>query len=128
MAADPFTTLRLGLMQQALPVGAAVLERLRRGGPGELVAVLQNSEANPLETLRQEGEPVAGRWRERLDQLSPGLGNPVMPVEVREVDPAPARSPDLNSAIDPDPEALATRLGQIAARLSLLQQCLQQRG
>lgn len=127
MAADPFTTLRLGLMQQALPVGAAVLERLRRGGPGELAAVLQSGAGNPLETLRQEGEPVAGRWRERLDQLSPGLGNPVMPVEVREVDAAPAPSPDLDCGVDPDPQALATRLGQIAARLSLLQQRLQQR-
>ena len=120
MAADPLTNLRLSLMQQVLPVGAAVYERLRRGGPAEVAAAFERAEAQPLETLRQEGEPAASRWRQRLDQFSPGLGNPVMPVEVREVDPCadPAIAPD------PDPELLPARLREIAARLTELEQRL----
>ena len=119
MAADPFDTLRLTLMQQVLPVGLALAERFRRGGPAEVAAVLDGQQPSPLDALRQEGEPAASRVREQLDQLSPGLGNPVMPVEVREVEPA-APPP----AEDPEPEALVGRLQQIALRLGELERRL----
>ena len=44
MAADsnsdnPLDQLRLSLMQDVLPVGLAVLERARKGGPGKVVEV-----------------------------------------------------------------------------------------
>ncbi len=118
MAADPLDSLRLALMQQVLPVGLALAERLRRGGPAEVAAVLDGQQPAPLDALRREGEPAASRVREQLDQLSPGLGNPVMPVEVREVEPATP------PAEDPDPEALVGRLQQIALRLGELERRL----
>ena len=87
MAADsnsdnPLDQLRLSLMQDVLPVGLAVLERARQGGPGKVVEVFTAGSEDPIAELRQEGEPVARDVREQLDAVSPGLGNPVMPVSV----------------------------------------------
>ena len=87
MAADsnsdnPIDQLRLSLMQDVLPVGLAVLERARQGGPGKVVEVFTAGSDDPIADLRQEGEPVARDVREQLDAVSPGLGNPVMPVSV----------------------------------------------
>jgi hypothetical protein len=45
---------------------------------------------DPITALRQEGEPAASQLRDSLDRLQPGLGNPVMKVEVRDVPQTPA--------------------------------------
>ena len=92
MAADsnsdnPLDNLRLSLMQDFLPMGLAVLERARQGGPGKVVEVFTAGSEDPFADLRQEGEPVARDVREQLDAVSPGLGNPVMPVSVSVEDP-----------------------------------------
>ncbi len=84
MADDPIENLRLSVMQDALPVGMAILERARKGGVSRLAEAFANSD-DPLEVLRSEGEPAAKTIREQLDRVSPGLGNPVVPVKV-EVD------------------------------------------
>ena len=93
MAADsnpdnPLDQLRLSLMQDVLPVGLAVLERARQGGPGKVVEAFTAGSVDPIADLRQEGEPVARDVREQLDAVSPGLGNPVMPVSVSVEEPA----------------------------------------
>ncbi|MFN7230033.1 MAG: hypothetical protein ACK5UG_13340 [Synechococcaceae cyanobacterium] len=85
MATDPLDALRLTLMQDVLPVGLAAADRIRRGGPRELLAAFDGSSADPLGRLRQEGEPVASQVRENLDRFQPGLGNPVLKVEVRDI-------------------------------------------
>ena len=38
MATDPFDALRLTLMQDLLPVGLAVVDRARKGGPQAVLA------------------------------------------------------------------------------------------
>ncbi|MEX1316049.1 MAG: hypothetical protein AB1Z22_02845 [Synechococcaceae cyanobacterium] len=122
MAADPFDALRLTLMQDVLPVGMAVVDRARKGGPRQVMAAFDGSSADPLGQLRQEGEPAASRVRAQLDQVSPGLGNPVMQVEVRDVGEQP---PVADAVPDPgDPEELERRLAAIAARLQQLEQAL----
>ena len=123
MAHDPLDTLRLSLMQDVLPVGLAALERVRRGGPQELIAAFDGVEPDPLDRLRQEGEPAASKIRQQLDQVSPGLGNPVMKVEVRDV---PAESATAPSAAVPDSTELQARLQTIEQRLRLLEQRLLQ--
>ena len=123
MATDPFDALRLTLMQDVLPVGLAVAERARKGGAREVMAAFDGSSADPLGQLREEGEPSASQVRESLDRLSPGLGNPVMKVEVRDVpsEPAHAESP----AADPaDERELSEALARIAQRLEALEQAL----
>jgi len=85
MATDPLEALRLTLMQDVLPVGMAVVDRVRRGGPREVVEAFTEA-ADPLGRLREEGEPSARELRDNLDRLQPGLGNPVMKVQVREME------------------------------------------
>lgn len=122
MAPEPLDNLRLALMQQVLPVGLALVERARKGGPAEVAAAFAAGSSDPLDALRQEGEPAASRLRAQLDQVSPGLGNPVMAVQVREVEPVEERR---DSPWDPDPEALPQRLQRIAEHLAELERRLQ---
>ena len=93
MASDPLDALRLTLMQDVLPVGLAVVERARKGGAREVLAALEGNASHPgdpITALRQEGESAASQLRDSLDRLQPGLGNPVMKVEVRDVPQTPA--------------------------------------
>ena len=119
MAADPLDSFRLKLMQELLPVGLAVADRARKGGAKDVIAAFQAGDGDPLEQLRQEGEGAASQVRQSLDRLRPGLGNPVMKVEVRDVPDGPEdpSSPD-------DSAALQEGLGRIAERLQLLEQRL----
>ena len=123
MAADstsenPLDQLRLSLMQDVLPVGLAVLERARQGGPGKVVEVFTAGSEDPIAELRQEGEPVARDVREQLDAVSPGLGNPVMPVSVSVDEPEPV------DARQDDPEDLTSTLRRIEERLEELRRLL----
>jgi hypothetical protein len=130
MATDPLDALRLTLMQDVLPVGMAVVERARQGGPQQVMAAFDGSSADPLGRLREEGEPAASKVRAQLDQFSPGLGNPVMAVEVRDVGEQPAAAGDgAGSGAGDGPDAgdpveLEQRLAAIAARLQQLEQAL----
>ena len=125
MATDPLESLRLTLMQEVLPVGMAVVERVRRGGPREVAEAFTAAE-DPLGRLRQEGDAAARELRDSLDRLQPGLGNPVMKVQVRDI-PNPVAEPGAGS---PQPDADAERLelqaalARIAGRLALLEQRL----
>ena len=119
MPSQPLDSLRLAVMQEWLPLGLAVVDRARRGGVSAVVEGLTLAE-DPLDQLRQEGEPVARQLRDNLDRLQPGLGNPVMKVQVRDLEPLepPVAGPlagegDLQSA-----------LARIGERLQLLEQRL----
>jgi hypothetical protein len=141
MAADPFDALRLTLMQDVLPVGLAMADRVRKGGPKEVLAAFDGRSADPLGSLRQEGEPAARTFRDTLDRLQPGLGNPVLKVEVRDVPPEPATptaTTPITTAASGDggrghgpaedaPEELEAALNRIAARLERLERLLDAR-
>ena len=123
MAADsnsdnPLDQLRLSLMQDLLPVGLAVLERARQGGPGKVVEVFTTGSEDPIADLRQEGEPVARDVREQLDAVSPGLGNPVMPVSVSVEDPVTVEeSQDAPDDLLPTLRRIEERLDELRRRL-----------
>lgn len=131
MAADPLDALRLTLMQDVLPVGLAVAERVRKGGAKEVLAAFDGRDADPLGRLRQEGEPAARTVRDNLDRLQPGLGNPVLKVDVRDV----PRESAMDSAVPldrpasddrpDDPKELQAALTRIAERLSQLEKHLE---
>ena len=97
MAYDRFDSFRLSLMQDFLPVGLAMVERVRKGGVNKVWEGL-TSASDPFKELRIEGEPAARSLRDRLDQVSPGLGNPVMNVKVSVEDLEVEDQPLLNES------------------------------
>ncbi len=123
MADDPIAQLRLSLMQDLLPVGLAVVKRAKNGGPSKVAEVFGSS-SQPLKDLRSEGESEASIVRERLDQISPGLGNPVMPVTV-EID-NDAEDLSQSRELKEEHQQLIVVLNQINSRLDLLDQYLQE--
>lgn len=128
MAADPLDALRLTLMQDMLPVGLAVVERARKGGAKEVLAAFDGRSADPLGSLREEGEPAARTVRENLDRLQPGLGNPVVKVDVRDVPPEPSEAPRMDGEVtEEDPRELQIALRRIADRLDQLERHLEAR-
>ncbi|MGC6482922.1 MAG: hypothetical protein ACON4T_05090 [Synechococcus sp.] len=112
----PFDAFRLTVMQDVLPVGLAMVERVRKGGPAKAVEGITNP-SDLIADLRDEGAPAAKAVRERLDQVSPGLGNPVVQVDV-EVDPAP--EPPTRA----DEQSLPVVLARIERNLDQLQRHL----
>ena len=123
MAGDPLDSLRLTVMQDLLPVGLAMVERARRGGPGEVFAAFEGGSDEAISRLRQEGEPVARQVRDGLDRVQPGLGNPVVRVSVRDVpEPEPPAAGGAAPVADPrDPAELQQVLARIGERLALLE-------
>jgi hypothetical protein len=116
----PFDAMRLALMQDVLPVGLALLDRARRGGPGRVVESFTTS-PEPFSDLRSEGEPAAREVRERLDQVSPGLGNPVMEVAVEVEETVDEKVP---VTVEDERLALQEALTRIEQRLVQLRQQL----
>ena len=114
-ADNPLDQLRLSLMQDVLPVGLAVLERARQGGPTKVAEAFSGGSDDPISDLRQEGEPAARSVREQLDQVSPGLGNPVMPVSVSVEEPAD--SADERSELIDALQRIEGRLEELNRRL-----------
>jgi len=118
MPPDPLDSLRLAVMQDLLPLGLAVAERVRRGGVPAVVEGFTQAE-DPIGQLRDEGEPAARQLRDNLDRLQPGLGNPVMKVQVRDLEqPTAAAPPD-------DQQELQRALARIGEHLALLEQRLE---
>ena len=115
MGDDSFNRFRLSFMQDILPVGFAMADRLRRGGASKVVEAFTSTK-DPLDELRVEGESAAKNFRQRLDDMSPGLGNPVMEVSV-------AVDNVQNSEIQ-DVEALRDLLQSIEGRLDTLKKIL----
>ena len=125
---QPLDSLRLTLMQDVLPVGLAFVDRVRTDGAAKAVESVAKGE-DPLGDLRKQGEPAAREVRERLDQISPGLGNPVMTVQVEvnepdaaaEVIDAASEIPsDLSGDADLSLAQLQEVLGRIEDRLKRL--------
>ena len=71
----------MALMHEVLPIGLAVIERAKKGGITEVVEGFSSAK-DPFQELKIEGDSAAISIREKLDQFRPGLGNPVIEVEV----------------------------------------------
>ncbi len=114
---QPLDSLRLALMQEVLPMGLAFVDRVRTDGPAKAVQSVASGD-DPLGDLREQGEAAAREVRERLDQISPGLGNPVMSVQV-EVD-EPVEALDRLDSDHGDSSQLQDVLARIDGRLQRL--------
>ena len=80
MAKDQFKDLHLFAMESALPFGMGIINSARTGGFQKIMNVCKSKD--PFSAFQVDGESSAKTVRDKIDQLIPGLGNPVVAVEV----------------------------------------------
>ncbi len=80
MANDHLRDFHLFAMESALPFGMGIMNNAKTGGLKKIINVLKSKD--PFSEFQVDGEPSAKRVRDKIDQLIPGLGNPVVAVEV----------------------------------------------
>ena len=80
MAKDQFKDLHLFAMESVLPFGMGIVESARTGGLKKILNVFNSKD--PFSEFQVDGETSAKRIRDKIDQLIPGLGNPVVSVDV----------------------------------------------
>ncbi len=68
-------------MELALPVVVAIVNRLQEGQVRKIIDDIFSSESS-IHILKKEGTETAQLVRNKLDQIIPGLGNPVIEVKV----------------------------------------------
>lgn len=118
MANDPLQNLRLQVLNDVLPVGLGAVARLRAARTKDLLNDLLGGQ-DGVANLRQDGEEDARQLRDLLDQLAPGLGNPVVEVDV-EVQSQPSDP----SGQEEDIQELQERLVLMAERVAQLKAAL----
>ena len=118
MANDPLQSLRLQMLNDVLPVGLGTVARLRSARTKDLLNDLLSGQ-DGVANLRQDGEDDARQLRDLLDQLAPGLGNPVVEVDVE----VQSQSSD-PSGQEEDIQELQERLVLMAERVAQLKAAL----
>lgn len=118
MANGPLQSLRLQMLNDVLPVGLGAVARLRSARTEDLFNDLARGQ-DGVANLRQDGEDDARQLRNFLDQLAPGLGNPVVEVDVK----VQSRSAD-PPAQEEDVQELQERLALMAERVAQLKTAL----
>ena len=80
MAQDQLRDLHLFAMESALPFGMGIINNAKTGGLKQIIDVLKSKD--PFSAFQIDGETSAKTLRDKIDQLIPGLGHPVVSVEV----------------------------------------------
>ena len=80
MAKDQLKDLHLFAMESALPFGMGIIDNAKNGGLTKIMDVLKSKD--PFSEFQDDGENSAKKVRDKIDQLIPGLGHPVISVDV----------------------------------------------
>ncbi len=80
MAKDKLRYLHLFAMESALPFGMGIINNAKSGGLKKIMDVCRSED--PLSEFQVAGETSAKIVRDKIDQFVPGLGHPVVSVEV----------------------------------------------
>ena len=80
MAKDQLRDLHLFVMESALPVGMGIMHNAKIGGLQKIINVFKSKD--PFSEFQVDGETSAKTVRDKIDQLIPGLGHPVVSVDV----------------------------------------------
>ena len=80
MAKDQLRDFHLFAMESALPFGMGIINNARTGGLQKIMNVFQSKD--PFSEFQVDGETSAKEVRDKIDQLIPGLGHPVVSVDV----------------------------------------------
>ena len=115
MAKDQFKDLHLFAMESVLPFGMGVINSARTGGFQKIINVFKSKD--PFSEFQVNGESSAKTVREKIDKVIPGLGNPVVSVDVTIEENYPDY--EIN-----DRESLVSTLNRIDTRLEQLRHYL----
>ena len=80
MAKDQLKDFHLFAMESALPFGMGIIKNAKSGGLKKIIDVLKSKD--PLSELQVDGETSAKTIRDKIDEFVPGLGYPVVSVDV----------------------------------------------
>ncbi len=80
MAKDQLRDLHLFAMESALPFGMGIVNNAKNGGFQKIMDVLKSKD--PFLEFQVDGKTSAKTVRDKIDQLIPGLGYPVVSVDV----------------------------------------------
>ena len=111
MAKDQLRDLHLFAMDSALPFGMGIINNARNGGLKKIMDVIRSKD--PFSEFQVDGETSAKAVRDNIDQLIPGLGNPVVSVDVT----VEESYPDYKSN---DQDSLVSTLNRIDSQLDQL--------
>ena len=80
MAKDQLRDFHFFVLESALPLGLGIINNAKTGGLKKIKDVLTSQD--PFSEFKVEGETSAKTVRDKIDQLIPGLGYPVVSVDV----------------------------------------------
>ena len=92
-----------------------IINNARNGGLQKIMNVLKSKD--PFSEFQIDGETSAKKVKDKIDQLIPGLGYPIIPVEVSDEE----NYPDYKIN---DQESLVSTLNRIDSQLDQLRQYL----
>ena len=115
MAKDQLRNLHLFVMESALPVGMGILKDAKTGGLQKIMDVLKSKD--PFSEFQVDGENSAKTLKDKIEQFIPGLGYPVVSVDVTVAENYPNYE---NSNQD----SLVATLNKIDSELDKLRYCL----
>ena len=115
MAKDKLRDFHLFAVESALPFGMGIITNAKTGGLKKIMDVFHSKD--PFSEFQVDGETAAKTLRDKIDQLIPGLGHPVVSVEV---------SVEENHLADEinDMDSLVSILNRIDIHLNQLKQYL----
>ena len=113
MANHQLKDLHLYTMQSVLPLGIGIFNTIKSGGFNKVINVCRSED--PFSAFQVDGEMSAKMVRDKIDQLIPGLGNPVVSVNVT------VEQKDEDFEISDDDSLVAT-LNRIEVQLNGLRQ------
>ena len=111
MAKDQLRDFHLFAMESALPFGMGIVNNAKNGGFQKIMDVLKSKD--PFSEFQVDGETSAKTIRDNIDKLIPGLGYPVVSVDVT----VEEKYPDCEGN---DSDSLVSTLNRIDADLDQL--------
>ena len=111
MAKDQLKDFHLFTMESALPFGMGIIKNAKTGGFRKIMDVFKSKDT--FSEFQVDGETSAKKVRDKIDQLIPGLGYPVVSVDVT----VEENYPDYESN---DQDSLVSTLNRIDTELDQL--------
>ena len=115
MAKDQLRDFHLFAMESALPFGMGIINKAKTGGFQKIMEGFKSND--PFLEFQVDGETSAKIVRDKIDQLIPGLGYPVVSVDVTVED----NYPDYESS---DKNSLVSTLNRIEDQLDQLRRLI----